>query len=146
MSKGIFLWRIARNKSTEVLMRIPIKDFKKLHRIAKKTKCRVEITSKKGLPFLVHKYKKRKIFAITLLVIAILIFGLTKFVWNIEINCDEEINNEEILGILSGAGIEEGKLISKLDTNKAINDICMKKEDISWVRNKSRWDLCLCKY
>ena len=34
--------------------------------------------------------------------------------------------------ILSKNGIKEGKLISKVDTNKTINEICMNGEDISW--------------
>lgn len=134
ISKRIFLWRLSRINSTKLRARIGISDFKKIHNVARKTKCKVNIDSKKGVPFLLHKYKKRKIFAITLFVIAILIFGLTRFVWNIEISCkDGEINNEEILEILNEGGIKEGALIAKLNTEKAINDIRLKRDDISWV-------------
>jgi similar to stage IV sporulation protein len=67
------------------------------------------------------------------LVVAILIFGLTRFVWNIEINCDEEIDKAKIIELLEENGIKEGALISKLNTDKAINTICLEREDISWV-------------
>lgn len=133
IAKNIFLWRLSRHKSTEVEARIAIKDFKKLPKIAKKTKCRVEIKTKKGLPFLLHRYKKRKIFAITFLVIAILIFGLTKFAWNIDILCDESIDKTKVLKILNEVGIKEGTPLNKIDTSKAINYICMKMNDVSWV-------------
>ena len=131
-SKSIFLWKLNRTGSCEILARISKSDFWKIRKIAKSTKCKVEILRKKGVPFILNRYKRRKTFAITFSVIAILIFGLTRFVWNIDIKCDEKINKEQILNILSKNGIEEGKLISKIDTNKTINDICMRGENISW--------------
>lgn len=132
-AKGIFLWKIERNNSTTITAKISIKDFKLLHEIARKTKCKISLKEKRGLPFLMNKYKKRKIFAITILVIAFLIFGLTRFVWNIEIICDGEINNQEILELLAEDGIKEGTLISKIDTEKVINEIRLKRDDISWI-------------
>lgn len=143
-AKGIFLWKLSRKSSIQIEARISISDFKKLHKIAKKTKCKVAISSKKGLPFLLHKYKKRKIFAITLLVVAILIFGLTRFVWNIDILCDNPEISKDILRILSETGIKEGTATSKIDTQKAINAICLAREDISWVRNKNIRYKCYC--
>jgi similar to stage IV sporulation protein len=127
------LWKLNRKNTSQIEARISVADFKKLRKIAHKTRCKVEVKSKRGLPFLLNKYKKRKIFAITFLVIAILIFGLTRFVWNIEINCDEEIDEAKIMTLLEENGIKEGTLISKLDTEKAINNICLESEDISWV-------------
>ncbi len=131
-AKSIFLWKLDRISSCEIVARISKKDFKKIRSLAKATKSKVQIFKKKGVPFVLNRYKKRKIFAITLGVIAILIFGLTRFVWNIEINGDMEIDKNLILMELKKSGIQEGKLISKIDTSKAINNICMKNENISW--------------
>lgn len=131
-AKSIFLWKFNRRSSIEVEIRIGMRDFKKIRKIAKATKCKVHIESKKGIPFLLHRYKKRKIFAITLMVVAILIFGLTRFIWNVEIHCEGEINQSEIIKILKENGIEEGKLISRINTEKAINEICRREEIISW--------------
>ena len=64
--------------------------------------------SKRGIPFLVHKYKKRKIFVITLLVVTILIGISTKYVWNINIQID---SNMEMIGIeedVKEAGLNVG--------------------------------------
>ena len=131
-AKSIFLWKLNRNGSCEISARISKSDFSKLRAIAKNSKCKVEILRKRGAPFVLNKYKKRKTFAITFGVIAILIFSLTRFVWNIDINCDGEINKTQIMNILNENGIKEGKLISKIDTNKTINEICLKGENVSW--------------
>ena len=131
--KKIFLWRLERKSGTLIKVKISVSDFKEIREIALKTKCRVHIKNKKGIPFILNKYKKRKIFAITLLVIAILIFGLTKFVWNIEINVDGDIDENEILELLEEEGIYEGALINKIDTDKITNKIRLERDDISWV-------------
>lgn len=131
-AKSIFLWKLDRLSSIEIKMRISINDFRKIRKIAKVSKCKVHIASKKGIPIVLHKYKKRKFFAITFVVVAILIFGLTRFIWNVEIKCDGIINEKKIVDCLNECGIKEGKLISKINTEKAINDICMKNEEISW--------------
>lgn len=131
-AKSIFLWKLNRTASCEIEARISKSDFWKIRKIAKLSKSKVEITRKRGIPFVLNRYKKRKTFAITFGVIAILVFGLTRFVWNIDINCDGDVNKNQIINILSQNGIKEGKLISKINTDKTINEICMKGENISW--------------
>ena len=133
ISKKIMLWRLSRENSTSLTAKISIDDFKKIKSVSKRTKCKVKIKEKKGLPFLMKKYRKRKIFAITLLVIAILIFGLTRFIWNIEINCNGVIDENEILKLLKDNGITTGTNIKEINTDKAINNICLERDDVSWV-------------
>ena len=60
----ITIWNLKRNKEIELYLNVRISEFKKICEIAKKTKCKIKIKNKKGIPFLLHKYKKRKIEAI----------------------------------------------------------------------------------
>jgi similar to stage IV sporulation protein len=113
-SKNIFLWDLKRDKNTIIKMKIGLSDFKKIRQMAKKTKSRLKIKKKSGMPFLLHRYRKRKIFAITLLVIAILIYILTRYIWNIEINGLESIKKDELLTQLNESGIVIGTKISKV--------------------------------
>ena len=55
ISKKIFLWNIKRKKSTILYANISIKDYKRLKEIVRKTKSKVKIENKKGLPFIIHK-------------------------------------------------------------------------------------------
>lgn len=133
LAQDIFLWNIKHEKNTFVKVRISTSDFKKIKKIAKKTKCKVKIESKTGIPFLLHNYRKRKIFLGLLFALFIIIFVLTRFVWNIEITGTEKIDNNEILSILKEEGIEVGKLKSKIQTEETINEIRLKREDIAWI-------------
>ena len=132
-SNAIFLWDLQRENSSFFRVKISVKDFKKIKKIARATKCKVKISNKRGLPILIHKYRKRKILAIAILVIAIFIFALTRFIWNIDIVGGNNINREEIKTLLAESGIEIGKRKSEFNIDKAINKIRMQREDISWI-------------
>ena len=83
ISKKILLWNVKREKASILYANIGIKDFKRLKKIAKTTKCKVKIQEKKGLPFLIKRYQKRKLFFICLVLIFLAIFLLSNFIWNI---------------------------------------------------------------
>lgn len=133
ISKNIFLWNIKRTKSTIAYTNIGIKDFRRINKIAKLTKCRVKIKTKKGLPFIFNKYKKRKIFFILLLLLIIAIISLSNFVWNIEITGNSKIQTNELLQSLEDEGLKSGTLKSKINTKEIINKIRLDRNDIAWI-------------
>ena len=129
----IFLWNLKRSKTTIIYTNVSIKDFKKLKPIAQKTKCKIKIKSKKGLPFIFNKYKKRKIFVIGLAMVLITIFTLSKFIWNIEVIGNEKINDDEIIQIANENNLKIGKFKNKEDTKKIINKLRLERDDIAWI-------------
>lgn len=133
ISKNIFLWNNKRQKSTILHTNVSIKDFKEAVRIAKQTKCKIKIKTKKGLPFIFNKYKKRKIFFVFLLCIVISIIALSNFVWNIEITGNKNISSEELLQTLKEEGLTVGTLKSKVNTKEIINKMRLVRSDLAWV-------------
>ena len=109
-SKNIILQNLHRENSSYIKVKILKSDFKEIRHIAKKTKCKVKIERKSGIPFLVNKYRKRKIFAVATVVIVIFIFTLTKFIWNIEVVGNENISDQEVINLISEHGIEVRKI------------------------------------
>lgn len=133
MKNRILLWNSKRKKSTLLEANISIKDFKKIIGFAKQSKCRVKIKSKKGLPFVFNKYKKRKIFFIFLCLIVVGILSLSNFVWNIEITGNNTIASEELLNSLKEEGLNIGALKSKIDTKEIINKMRLSRNDLAWI-------------
>ncbi len=132
-TENIILWSSKMEKGTILKAKINKSDFKNLRHIAKRTSCRVSLEGKSGLPFVIKKYKKRKIFAIALLVIAIFSFVITRFIWNIEISGAQNISREEILSDLAKYGIKEGKLKVNLDLEEIKNEIRLNRDDLAWI-------------
>ena len=59
-------------KNSKISLKISIKGFKHLRPVARKTRCRVRIVEKRGLPFIVSRYKERKTFVLGLAVFVVL--------------------------------------------------------------------------
>ena len=132
-SKKITIWNLKRNKDICLLLNVKIGEFKELRDVAKKTKCKIKIKSKKGLPFLLHKYKKRKIFVIFLILVSFSIWLSSNFVWNVDI---EEKNGNELENLrndLEDVGLKTGNLKFKIDTKTIINKIRLERKDIAWM-------------
>lgn len=85
-SRGILLWNIKMEKGVLLHTNIGIKDYKNIRTIAKKTNTKVRIKRKCGVPFILNRYKKRKIFIGALAVAIIFISAMANFIWNIEIS------------------------------------------------------------
>ena len=132
-SKNIFLWNMKKINSTIIRVNIGIHDFKKLKPITKKTKCRVKIKSKRGMPFILHKYKKRKIFFLLFIIIVITTIILSNFIWNIEITGNENISLEEISKVLQENNFKVGTSKIGLNTKNIIEQIRLDREDVAWV-------------
>jgi similar to stage IV sporulation protein len=133
LTQGIFLWDITREKNTFVRVKLSTSDFKKIKSIARKTKCRIRIEKKTGIPFLIHNYRKRKAFFIAFILLFILAFTISRFIWNVEILGLDKIEKEEIQELLIENGIEVGKLKSKVNVEEAVNNIRLKEEKIGWI-------------
>lgn len=133
MNKKILLQDLSKEKNTYIKVKILKSDFKEIKHIARKTKCKVKIKKKSGIPFVINKYRKRKIFAVAILVIAIFVFIITKFVWNVEIIGNEKIPTEDIKKLVAEYGMTEGKLKSDINVEKISNLIRLNRDDIAWI-------------
>ncbi len=130
---NIKIWNIKNIVSGIVRFTIAIKDFKKLKSIARKTKCKVKIISKRGLYFEIFKYRKRAIaFILLILFICLSIFSTT-FIWDIEISGNSYISTEKIYNALKESGIYIGKNKVGIKTKKVINSLRVELPDIAWA-------------
>jgi len=60
--RQILLWDIQRDRNSKMTLKVSIRGFKMLKPVAKKTGCRVKILEKRGLPFLLNRYRTGKLF------------------------------------------------------------------------------------
>lgn len=58
---GIFLWNLRPAKGAYE-MNIRVRDFRRLRPMVRKSRAKVRIIQKRGVPFFIHKYRGRKLF------------------------------------------------------------------------------------
>lgn len=130
--KGVFLWDI-KYLGTGTIMKVGIKDFKRLGDCARRTKCRVKIIKKKGFPFTISKYKKRKFYTAGLFIFVFALYVMSSFVWTVNIKGNERVAAEEIMEFCKKEGLYIGQLKFRLDNKTLTKKIIAGFNDISWV-------------
>lgn len=129
----VTIWNLKRDKSVRLKLNIRAKEFKQICQIAKRTNCKVKIKKKKGIPFLIHRYQKRKFFFLLLIIFILLLVGSSQFVWNVEMQEEQGRILENIEKDIEEAGLKTGKWKANIDTKEIINKVRLKRQDIAWM-------------
>ena len=129
----ILMWNLKREKGVKLYLNLGIQDYYKAIQIAKKLKCKAKIVKKRGIPFLLNKYRKRKIFIISLLTIIVALYISSNYIWNIEIETEENMKIDNILEDVNLAGLKIGMRKNTINIEEITNKIRLKRNDISWI-------------
>jgi similar to stage IV sporulation protein len=113
-----------------------LKDFYRLRPIARKTGVRVAILQRYGLPFFAPTAGRHKYFVMG--IIFALAFWLISagFIWNIEINGNLNITEDEINDFLKSEGVVIGMPKHSLDITQMEKNLRKQFDDITWVSAK----------
>jgi similar to stage IV sporulation protein len=131
--KSIFLWDIDRQKSTRIIAKIGIKSFKNLRVISTKTHCKVKIQSKKGIPFLLFRYRKRRVFLAGGVFFICMVYFLSSFVWSVQIVGNKKVQTQVILKSLGQLGIKPGAYKSGVDREKVRSLMMINVKELAWI-------------
>ncbi len=103
----IVLWGV-RSVSTDYEMCLSIGGFKKLRPLVHKTRTKVVILERHGLPFLLHRYRRRKLFAAGALGGLVLLYTFSLFIWNIHVEGNYSLSDQVVLDYLEGEQVVHG--------------------------------------
>ncbi len=130
--RGIKLKRIVKTKGT--ILYLSFDDFKKLRPVVRKTKSKIRILKKCGLPIIYKKYKKRYAFFIGAFLFSIFLLITSSLILSIEINGANHIPHSEILEVLKQEGVEIGAPRFLMSTAGDIkNSLLYHFDSISWA-------------
>ena len=129
----ILIWNLKREKNVKLHLNIGVQDFYRAINVAKKLQCKVKIEKKRGIPFIINKYKKRKIFLISLIIIFVTLLISSNYIWNVEVQIEDNSKLENIEEDIKNAGLKNGMKKSQVNTEEIINKIRYKRNDISWI-------------
>lgn len=132
-SKNILLWNVKMKEGIKLYANIGIKDYKNIKEIVKKTNTKAKIRKKCGIPFVLNRYRKRKIFIAILFLFILSLIVVSNFVWNINITGNENVKTEEIKQELANQGLKIGAYKQNISTNDIINKIRLNRDDIAWI-------------
>ncbi|MBC7765605.1 MAG: sporulation protein YqfD [Hyphomonadaceae bacterium] len=129
----ISIWHVRKINHSAMSLRMETEAFKKMREIAHKTRCKVKIKSKHGLPFILFRYRKRKpfLFGVAFAICMMLFMGA--FVWEIEIVGNDKIPTENLMAELSQCGLVTGQFKNTFDCKQIAEDMMVRMNELSWV-------------
>ena len=134
--RQIFLWDAIRKSSSSMTLKMSVKGFKLIRPVARKSRCKVKIVKKKGIPFVLARYRKRVSFWVGLFLFCIILLLLCSFIWVIEVDIkggQDDIQEQDIIQKLEDIGIKPGVLKYSIDTQQAANELLLSMDQLGWV-------------
>ncbi len=114
-------------------MYIKVSGFRKLKPILRKTQTKVSILERYGLPFFFHHYRKRNLFFAGIFICLIIIYSMTFFIWNIDLEGNQTITDNVLMEYLESEKIYHGMAKRDVDCEQIVKDIRKQFDEIIWV-------------
>lgn len=131
-SRGLNIWNISRDEGG-LLLNASLYSFSQLKEISQRLNCSLTIKEKQGLPFIFAKLKKRKIFFIGPILLIIILYILSSFIWFIEIEGLDTLVLSDVLVAASEAGLNVGVWKSTLEPRQIERILMNKLDKTAWV-------------
>ena len=127
------VWDIKKADRMRISFTIPLGAMDFLMALAARYGTTPEILSRKGLPVFLGKYKKRIGLLFGFLMGLVLLYASTLFVWDIQVEGNENVAQEEIVEVLRYLGFKEGSFIPAIDLDRLHNAYLIEDPRLSWI-------------
>ena len=131
-NKGILLWNIEKQEDVYTMC-IGLRSFYELRPIARKTKVRVVISERYGLPFFVPGMLRRKAFLAGLFLAVAFWLISSLFVWDIQVTGNYQVTDDVFYSFLEQEGIHTGMRRSELNIGELEKQIRRKFSQVTWT-------------
>lgn len=131
-SRRIYLTQI-HSLNGKIEFEIGLKDYWHLRPVVKKCHIVPHITKKKGLPFILNRNKRHKFFFLGMVLAVLILFILSQFIWNIEIEGNYSHTDENLIAFMKDIDVYTGQWKHKIDVSALEEELRLEFDDISWV-------------
>lgn len=130
---NIKIWQVRPEKEDAYSFYMKYSDVWKIKPFLRKTRCKIRINEKKGLPFGLFRYRKRILFPIAFLMVVFLFGYCSQFVWRIELIGNESISEEEIFAYLEKKQAYLGEKTKAISCEELELSLRKDFEEIIWA-------------
>lgn len=131
-NQKIELWSLKRKKKS-CSCYISRADEKKSRFIQEKTNTKLKIIKRGGLPFFFDYYRKQKVFLLGISLGFLLLFGLSDFIWEIDVKGNTEYTKEDVVDFVKKNYVSLGTRKQKVNCDELEEKIRQNYDKIAWV-------------
>ncbi|MBU3200671.1 sporulation protein YqfD [Clostridium estertheticum] len=131
---GVVVKNIRKINITTVVLEVKLSDYGEISKVAKRTGTRVKIVGRSGMSFFLIKLRSRVALLVGIILFGSIIYYLSTFVWNIEINTENYISPYELRNQIKGFGVIPGMRKKNIDVYDIESKILRSNDEIMWVK------------
>ena len=131
-NNGIELRHLVRRENA-IQMEIDAENFKKLRPLVRKTHVKIHILNRHGPAYFFYRHKRRWWFLLGMTVFAGMIYILSLFVWQIDIDGNRKYTDALILQALAQMDVKTGCRKSEIDLPEIEEELRIMYDEITWV-------------
>ena len=132
-ARGIELWKVRCSSAGGYCCCISLRDFWRLKPILKKSGVRLRLSSRRGLPFFLHKNRRRKWYAAGIGAFFLFLYVMSLFIWDIQIEGNRSYTRDTLLEFLEAASVRAGSRKTQVDCGQLEEEIRAAFPEITWV-------------
>lgn len=133
------VWDVTSDKKNDVItMCMNREDFLKSKSAIRKTGVKVSVKEKSGLPFLLKKINKRKVFVAGALLGILFLLVMMRSIWAFQFEGTKRITDEQIVDYLESRGVTIGTPIRELNYEELEQGLREQFPEITWASVSQR--------
>jgi len=129
----IEFWDLERFSPTTVHISMHIGGYRKLRSLADKAGFEISLAKKTGVPFFLWKIRKRYVLLAGMLMMFIIVWSLSLFVWEIDVRGNNRVSSQQILEALKELDVGIGAFGPSIKSEAISNDMILKIPDLAWI-------------
>lgn len=132
MGKEIVLWDV-KYHGDSVYTKIRLDDFRRIRPLIRKTRCKIKILTRRGLPFQIYRMRHRKMLIAGGVLFCICLFVLSSFIWFVEVTGLISLPPQVVMHAARQAGLKPGVLKTRVDLKNVEHRLLVEIPDIAWT-------------
>ncbi len=132
-SQGVLLWKVVKCEGYFIAC-LSVEHFKDMRKILKgRSRCRVRVLQKIGLPFFVAGMGKRVGVLLGFIIFFSLLYTGSSFIWTVEMQGVGKLELKPVHEYLEQEGISKGAIVNNLDANEIEKKLMAEFPSLVWV-------------
>jgi similar to stage IV sporulation protein len=108
-------------------------DYRRVRPLVRKSGVHLHIIGKHGLPFFLHRNRRRKLYIAGLASFCVVLFLMTRYIWDISFEGNYHFSEDTLMKYLAEKQIVYGMEKSRIDCNQLEEEIRSSFPEILWV-------------
>jgi similar to stage IV sporulation protein len=135
-TRGIPLWDLTWSDTDTLMVKVYAQSFRTLRHVARQSKCRIRIIRKRGLPFVVFRFRRRRMLLAGALIFCLILYFLSSLIWTVDVTGTRKISAARVKDLATVKGLKPGSFCFMANRDQVEDYLLRELPGISYIEVK----------